>query len=110
MIGEWKTGFSWTPGHWEIKPLHDWAKQHAETFYASGTGDAVVPEFWTPWVSGGPFFHFKGFLGMEGYIGFRPTATDPPKVPVEPWPAFFSQFLKRHGWGNFGAAFRRVRK
>ncbi len=108
MIGEWKTGLSWTPGHFEIKPLHDWSKKHAEPFYMSGTGDAEVPEFWTPWVAGGPFFHFKGFLGMEGYIGMRPTATDPPGVPLEPFPAFFFRFLKRHGLGNFGIALRRA--
>ena len=109
MIGEWKTGFSWTPGHFEIKPLHDWSKQHAQVFYMSGTADAVVPEFWTPWVSGGPFFNFKNKI-FEGYIGMRPTATDPPFVPKEPWPPVLFQFLKRHGWGNFGIALRRPHK
>ncbi len=105
----WKYGLSWTKGHFEIKALHPWAKQHAETFYISGTDEEIVPEYWTVWVHGGPFFHWKNFLGFEGYLGMRPTAPDPPGVPIEPWPGFFSRWMKRHGMGNFGAAFRRAK-
>ncbi len=107
-IGEWKQGVSWTPGHFEVKPLHPHAWKHSEPFYYSGSDNKLDPDFWTPWVSGGLFFWYKGKY-IDFYIGMRPTATDPPGVPIEPWPGFFSRFLKRHGLGNFGIALRRAK-
>ena len=114
----WKTGLSWTRGHFEVKPLHLWAKQYTEKFYWSGTDELAagsdpryrVPDFWTPWVSGGPFFYVERFLGITFYIGMRPTAPDPPGVPIEPWPGCLSRWFKRHGLGNFGIALRRAKK
>ena len=109
-----KPGFSWTKGHMEIKPLHPHAAEQvasgiAAPFYLSGTDSKRVPVFWTCWVQGGPLFHWRNFFGFEGYIGFRPTAPDPPGVTIEMWPGWFARWLKRHGAGNFGAAFRRKR-
>lgn len=106
MIGEWRQGLTWTEGHMEIKPLHDWSRKHAQPFYMSGTDKQIVPEFWTTWVHGGPFLWIKNNW-IDFYIGFRPTAPDPPGTPIEPWPSWFAQFLKRRGMGNWGIALRR---
>ena len=110
----WREGLTWTTGHFEYKPLHDWARKHAEDVYYPGESEPMSREeghvdYWIIYVHGGPFLFIRSFLGITLYIGMRPTSPDPPGVPLEPWPGFFSRFLKRHGMGNFGIALRRAK-
>jgi hypothetical protein len=84
----WPIGFSWTKTHMETTTNPDGSKEEMK-------------------VQGGPFLNYY-FWGWRFYFGMRPTA---------PWSrgfgnegdlgtGFFGRWMKKIGWGNFGAALR----
>ena len=81
----WPEGLTWTKGYYDEK------KQMR--------------------VQSGPFFYDSNILGLEVYIGFRPTAPAKAGTGNEGDLGFgwFGRFMKNVGLGNFGIAIRRAK-
>ena len=100
----WTTGLSWTKGYWQrvVPPPQNLLIPELEVvdrdvYVSSG------PFFWKDWKytkSTGKLFDWYF------YFGFRPTPPWPEGYGDEGILGFIGRWMKRHGYGNFGAALR----